>query len=71
MTTYRIPDYQRARPAPFVVSSVRVETNGHHDTVTVWNRGGLAGTLTVKVGDGETLRRAIMPDCIVEEVERG
>ena len=63
----RIPNYATVSATGFVVSSVRLETNGHHDRVTIWNRGGNAGTLTVKAGDGETYRRALMPDCVRED----
>lgn len=34
-----------------LISSTRV-TEGHHDEVRVWNRGALAGVLTLKAGDG-------------------
>lgn len=39
----------------WVVSKVRVEAIGGHDHVTVWNRGGLAGTLIVSRADGKAL----------------
>ena len=64
----RIPKYETTSACGFVVSSVRLETNGHHDRVTIWNRGGNAGTLTVKAGDGQVIAMAAMPDCVVEEV---
>ena len=66
MTTYRIPDYATESPTGVIVSSVRIESNGHHDRVTIWNRGGNAGTLTVKAGDGKMIARWLMPERIVE-----
>lgn len=42
------------------VTQVRVQEGGSHDRVSVWNRGGLAGTLTVESGDGMPMARAIM-----------
>lgn len=50
-----------------LVSSVRVETGPSHDTIRVWNRGGLAGTLTVKAGDGQAFAARLLAD---EELER-
>lgn len=38
-----------------LISSVKVETIGSHDRVSVWNRGGLAGTLLVCGGDGAAI----------------
>lgn len=35
-----------------LISSVRTEKGQSHDMLSVWNRGGLAGCLTVKAGDG-------------------
>ena len=64
----RIPNHETVSASGFVVSSVRLETNGHHDRVTIWNRGGNAGTLTVRAGDGQVIARAAMPDYVVEEV---
>jgi hypothetical protein len=43
-----------------LVSSVTVETVGSHDVVRVWNRGGLAGMLTVCKGDGDALRQRLL-----------
>lgn len=44
-----------------VITSVRVRRVGGHELVTVWNRGGNAGTLTVNIGDGfEIARRLLM-----------
>jgi hypothetical protein len=65
MTAYRIPGYDRpdfASPSAHVISSVCIVTDGHHDQVAIWNRGGLAGTITVKAGDGKTLLRWLMPE---------
>jgi hypothetical protein len=47
-------------PSEQVVSSVTVEVVGGHDVVRVWNRGGLAGTLTVCKGDGEAMKRRLL-----------
>ncbi|MEE8551436.1 MAG: hypothetical protein V3T08_09325 [Gemmatimonadota bacterium] len=38
-----------------LISSVRVEHGPGHDRVHIWNRGGKAGVLTVKKGDGDNL----------------
>lgn len=38
-----------------VFTSARVRTDGDHDKVRIWNRGGLAGELVCKKGDGDTL----------------
>lgn len=35
-----------------LITSVRVRTPFGHDIVSVWNRGGGSGELTVKKGDG-------------------
>lgn len=42
-----------------LISSVRVETGQRHDRVTVWNRGGSAGVLTVDAGDGNAVARRL------------
>ncbi len=55
-----------------LVTSVRVTRVGSHDQVAVWNRGGLAGTLKVKVGDGVKLAKTLLPhDLYVNEVYTG
>jgi DNA polymerase-3 subunit epsilon len=46
-------------PNHLLISSTRVE-EGHHDRVTVWNRGGNAGTLTVQKGDGAAVAARLM-----------
>ena len=66
LSTRRLPGYRTTPPGSFVVSSVRVETNGVHDRVTVWNRGGNAGTLMLRAGDGDVYARALMPDFELE-----
>ena len=38
-----------------LITSVRVIRGVSHDTVIVWNRGGLAGKLTVLAGDGYSI----------------
>jgi hypothetical protein len=43
-----------------VISSVTVKCVGDHDRVQVWNRGGMAGELTVCKGDGEPLKRRLL-----------
>jgi len=45
-----------------VVTSVRVESGPGHDLVHVWNRGGKAGTLTVRKGDGEVVAARLRAD---------
>lgn len=47
-------------PTRLLVSSVRVDTTPVHDHVRVWNRGGLAGTLIVKKGDGEKIKALLL-----------
>jgi hypothetical protein len=54
-------------PSDLVVTTIRVCKCFGHDRVTVWNRGGLAGTLMVVAGDGETVaRRLCGPDLEVK-----
>lgn len=48
-------------PSDTLVTSVRVQTIGGHDHVTLWNRGGNAGTLIVNKGDGEEIARRLLP----------
>ena len=43
-----------------LVTSVMVNFGDMHDTVRIWNRGGLAGELTVKAGDGEIMAKRLM-----------
>lgn len=52
-----------------VFTSARLRTEGDHDKVQIWNRGGLAGELVCKKGDGDTLltRLGMWP---TEEPER-
>lgn len=45
-----------------IVTSVRVQTTPGHDLVTVWNRGGSAGTLTVQRHDGERVAARLLMD---------
>jgi hypothetical protein len=45
-----------------LITSVRVVAGEGHDTVRVWNRGGLAGELVVTHGDGPDLARRLLPD---------
>jgi hypothetical protein len=52
-------------PSARVVSSVRVESAGTHERVSVWNRGGLAGVLVVEAGDGATIAAALERDVLV------
>ncbi len=47
-------------PNQILISSTRVE-EGHHDRVTVWNRGANAGTLTVQRGDGAAIAELLQP----------
>lgn len=46
-------------PNQILITSTRVE-EGHHDRVTVWNRGANAGTLTVQAGDGAEVAARLM-----------
>lgn len=43
-----------------IVSSVRVRILGEHARVRVWNRGGLAGELTVAVRDWEHIVKRLL-----------
>lgn len=43
-----------------LITSVTVNFGSSHDTVRVWNRGGLAGELNVNCGDGETLAKRLL-----------
>lgn len=49
-----------------LISCVRVEQGPGHDRVTVFNRGGNSGTLTVTKGDGATIARTLLPDARVQ-----
>ncbi len=42
------------------ITSVRVETIGIHEHVSVWVRGQLVGTLIVGDGDGERIKNALL-----------
>ena len=44
-----------------VVSAVRVETVGGHDRIRIWNRGGFAGELVVRAGDGPRIVAHLAP----------
>lgn len=45
----------------YVITSVTVETLGSiHDRVTIFNRGGNAGHIFVKAGDGETIAHRLL-----------
>jgi hypothetical protein len=39
-------------PVEHLISSATVTRRGAHDVVKLWNRGALAGELTLKAGDG-------------------
>lgn len=45
-------------PSAHLISSATVMRIGIHDRVRLWNRGGLAGELTVVAGDGERIAAA-------------
>ena len=44
-----------------LVSSVRVHLGKVHDHVQFWNRGGLAGSVTVNAGDGQRIADRLLP----------
>lgn len=48
-------------PSNHLISSVTIETLGGHDHVHIWTRGGKAGTVIVSAGDGEAIRRRLLP----------
>lgn len=56
-------------PRHLLISSVRVSTHvltqGGHDIVEVWSRGGKAGTLVVEAGDGERIAALLQPQSTV------
>jgi hypothetical protein len=63
-------DRIRATIGLALVSNVRVTFGPAHDVVRIWNRGGLAGELTMRSGDGEPLaRRLLCPPLSVERSE--
>lgn len=45
-----------------LITSVRIEAGPGHDFLTVWNRGGNSGELTVNKGDGKTIARLLIPN---------
>jgi hypothetical protein len=45
-----------------IITSIRVDEDAGHDRITLWNRGGCAGTLTVDKGDGHTITRRLVPE---------
>jgi hypothetical protein len=42
-------------PSELLVSSIKVDDNGAHEHVSIWNRGALAGELTLQRGDAAVL----------------
>lgn len=62
--------HDRADPASSVlISSIRVTRNPRHWMLTVWNRGGRAGDLTVDAKDGPAIVDSFIPqdNQIIEE----
>lgn len=51
---YIVPDPRRS-PNEYLLSAILVEVLGNHEHVTVYNRGGLAGTLVLMPGDSAML----------------
>jgi len=43
-----------------IISSVVVSPGPVHDRITIFNRGGLAGEITVEAGDGPTIEEALL-----------
>lgn len=43
-----------------LVTSIRVEHDPGHDYVTIWNRGGCSGAITVTKGDGEVFAHRLL-----------
>lgn len=54
-------------PSQILITSTRVE-EGHHDRVTVWNRGANAGTLTVQAGDGAEVAARLMGVALTDAI---
>lgn len=50
-----------------IISSVTVHYGPRHDRVRVWNRGALAGELTVECGDGWLVAYNLLPEHIRED----
>jgi hypothetical protein len=44
-----------------LISSVRIESEGIHERVTVWTRGQCSGSLVVDAGEGEKLAERLLP----------
>lgn len=44
-----------------IVTTLRVKKNPRHWQITVWNRGGQAGILTVDAADGQTVVNKLIP----------
>jgi hypothetical protein len=59
MTTIRDTSDDPERRA--LITSLRVEANPRHWRITVWNRGGKAGTLTVNAADGPAVVDRLIP----------
>lgn len=58
--------------AKLVVSSIRIDKNPRHWRITVFNRGGNAGTLCVDVEDGPTFVERLFAEDrpLIKEIER-
>lgn len=57
---YPLRDHPYTARGDLLVTSVRIEHGPGHDEVHIWNRGGKAGTLTVKKGDGIEIARRLI-----------
>lgn len=53
-----------------LVTSVTVVFGPSHDNISVWNRGGHAGSLVVNAGDGELVAKRLLgnPMCWIESL---
>lgn len=66
-TTYELPGLNNPKTvrSGLLITSVRVLATPGHDVITVWNRGGCAGSLTVGEGDGQHIALRLLPQAII------
>ena len=57
-------------PLP-LVTSIRITTQGVHETVAIWTRGGYSGTIIVDLGDGHQLVDVLLPEHVVSKLSDG
>lgn len=64
VTLYQHPDLDAPETvrSSILVTTVEVEHSFGHDFVSIWNRGGMAGQICVKNGDGPDIARRLFAD---------